>query len=338
MITLITGAPGAGKTSAVVAILAAMKEERPVYVHGITDLKLPHEKLNDPNKWYEECPDGALIVIDEVQHHWRPSAAGSKLPDAITLLETHRHRGIDFIIMTQGPNIVHANVRALVGRHIHLRDVGVLGRYWYEWPECCDNVRTGWKNAPVKKRHKLPKKIFDQYKSSVIHNKAKRAIPPTLIILIVALAAASFLGWRIYASIKAKSEPVAKAGQAATAPMIPASGVTGVVQVAKRTHLDDVTDFIPRYRDMPYSAPAYDEIKQVKAVPVITGSICLNGVCRCYHGKGWLRDVSDAACRDWTENRPFDPYTDQQQDQMADMRGNAGRGADSAQGVSAPPS
>src|SRR5256885_16044190 len=73
--------------------------------------------------WHETVPDGSVIIIDEVQRIWRPSGPGQKIPDMIALLETHRHRGLDFYIITQGPNLIHANVRALIGRHVHLRDL-----------------------------------------------------------------------------------------------------------------------------------------------------------------------------------------------------------------------
>jgi hypothetical protein len=63
---------------------------------------------------WRRVPDGAVVVIDEVQ-----------------------------------PHLVDANVRALVGWQIHLRDLGLLGRRWLEFDECCwpisvvDHQRSG---------------------------------------------------------------------------------------------------------------------------------------------------------------------------------------------------
>lgn len=150
MITLITGAPGTGKSAALVSLLKELSKGRTIYVNGIPDLKIDHQELEDPTKWIDDVPDGSIIVIDEVQRIWRPRGPGQKVPPDIAALETHRHRGIDFYIVTQGPRLVDTNVRALVGRHVHLRDLGFLGRWWYEWPECADNCSTGWKNAPLK--------------------------------------------------------------------------------------------------------------------------------------------------------------------------------------------
>ena len=43
MITLITGVPGSGKTCYVIDFIQqALKESRPVFVHGIPELKLDH--------------------------------------------------------------------------------------------------------------------------------------------------------------------------------------------------------------------------------------------------------------------------------------------------------
>ena len=45
MITLITGAPGAGKTNALVSLLAELAEGRALYVSGIPDLQVPHPRM-----------------------------------------------------------------------------------------------------------------------------------------------------------------------------------------------------------------------------------------------------------------------------------------------------
>lgn len=209
MITLITGAPGAGKSAALVSLLFELSKERQIYVNGIPDLKIPHLPLDNPASWPDTVPDGSIIVIDEVQNAWRPRGPGTKVPPDVQALETHRHRGLDFYIITQGPNLVDTNVRALVGRHIHLRDVGVLGRWWYEWPECADNCRTGWKNAPLKKRYKLPKKAFELYKSSSLHIKPIRSFPVILIVFAIAVIALPIGIYMVYSSVQAKIDRAA---------------------------------------------------------------------------------------------------------------------------------
>lgn len=305
MITLITGAPGAGKTAALVLLLqdTLATTGRQIFVHGIPDLKIPHEVLELPETWPSTVPDGSIIIIDEVQNVWRPRGPGQKVPDHVQALETHRHRGLDFYIITQGPNLVDSNVRALVGRHIHLRDIGFLGRWWYEWPETADNCRTAWKNAPIKKKYQLPKKIFGQYKSASLHVKPIRSFPKMFVVAIAALLAVLFLAWRAYGSVTSKMSP---------APVLaPASTVLGkpVGVSFPSGPPDERKDFNARVPGRPWTAPAYDALRVVVTMPVITGAICVGPVCKCYHLNRVIPTVSQAECFAWASAPPFNPYT-----------------------------
>ena len=304
MITLITGAPGAGKTAALVLMLQELLavNGRQVFVHGIPELVIPHEELTEPDKWFETVPDGAVIIIDEVQTVWRPRGPGQKVPEHISKLETHRHRGIDFYIITQGPNLVDSNVRALVGRHIHLRDIGFLGRWWYEWPETADQCRTTWKNAPIKKKYKLPAKIFGQYKSASVHIKPIRSFPKMFIVAILALVVVALLVWKEYGSVSAKMSP------APVAALSVPGQKSASNSFASPSPVDEVTGFMPRTYDRPWTAPAYDELRKVVSMPSITGAICLGQKCKCYSNTHYLPEVSSPACFAWAENPPFNPY------------------------------
>lgn len=309
MITLITGAPGTGKTAALVKLLEELAQGRALFVNGIPDLKINHVPLDKPDEWMTTVPDGCAVVIDEVQNVWRPRGPGSKVPDHVAALETHRHRGLDFFIITQGPNLVDSNVRALVGRHVHLRDLGVLGRWWYEWPECADNCRTGWRNAPIKKRYKLPKAIFDKYKSASLHVKPIRSFPMALVILALAVTGTGAAAWIGYSRLVARGSP-SQAGslggpaRPASAPGMQASvGGRPLPRVA-----DERIDFLPRISGRPWTSPAYDDLRQVVAVPHITGAMCVGDDCRCYAGDRRLLDVGPKECRDWADTRPFNPY------------------------------
>lgn len=318
MITLITGAPGAGKTAALVSMLAELGKDRAIYAHGIPDLKTPHVALDDPATWPDTVPDGSIVIIDEVQTIWRPSGPGQKLPEHIAKLETHRHRGIDFYIITQGPNLVHSNVRALVGRHVHLRDIGFLGRWWYEWPETADNCRTGWKNAPIKKRYKLPKHIFGSYKSASVHVKPVRSFPVVLLVLVAALLGVGWMGWSAYSTIQEKafggklptSLPTLP-GQIVTTPNLSYDTVTNPSQSNTGAPIDDRIAWIPRVSDRPESAPAFDGIRQVVNMPQVVGGACFKGECRCFTQQGTDAGLSHHLCQKWIKNPPFDAYRPQ---------------------------
>lgn len=217
-ITLITAAPGAGKTIYAVwnIIKPATEAGRIVYTAGIPELKLPVISLSysQIRQWSERemievenptgipIPDderptkltniteGSLIVIDEVQFLW--PAAGSKEPtDDIKYLTKHRHHGLEIILITQAPQLVHKNVLAVVDKHIHMV-VTWHGRKRYEWPEYCSTVRAvSSKLNAVSQRYELPKQAYGLYRSASQHIVQKRRKPmmayfiPVFVILFI---------------------------------------------------------------------------------------------------------------------------------------------------------
>lgn len=307
MLTLITGVPGSGKTAGAVDLLLREYVDRPLYVDGLNGLQLEHVPV-DVLQWPAEVPDGAVVVVDEVQRKWRPRGPGGKVPDSVAALETHRHRGLDFILITQNPRLLDTNVRALIGRHVHIRDTGWMGRWWYEWPEC--NEGLAWAKCQNKRRYKLPRRVFDLYKSASLHTKPVRKIPVLLYVLAAVILALVFVGWYIWRNTT-KPEAPALTPAAQTAPsVLPGQSVPGLGEAATKIGPpDERVDFIPRLSGRPWTAPAYDEVRQVVHMPSIAGALCIRGQCSCFSQTGTkLPEVSDSECREWMESRPFNPY------------------------------
>ncbi len=131
MINLVTGLPGSGKTlwtlTTVVdyvekenkALIAQGKSPRQVYYHGIPDLTLDWIKMESPEDWIN-LPSHSIVVIDECQSTFRPRAASVKPPPFIAEFETHRHKGLDFFLLTQHPMLIDGNIRRLAGKHYHV--------------------------------------------------------------------------------------------------------------------------------------------------------------------------------------------------------------------------
>lgn len=301
MITLLTGLPGAGKTAEMVLLLSKLGQDRPLYVKGVNGLTLPHFDI-DPLVWHETVPDGSVVAIDEVQEFWRPRSSGSKVPPCIAALEKHRHTGTDFYITTQHPGLLDANVRALVGRHIHIRDVGVLGRWWYEWPEIANPAQ--YKNAPVQRRHKLPKEVFPLYKSASVHIKPLRSFPRALVYLaLLVLLMVVGIGY-VYHSINAKMNPVAPAVAASAARPSYGKG-TGSGML---TGAAIVASFTPRIESRADTAPAYDALRVVVNMPRVVGGFCQGRKCRCMTQQNTDAGLTNDQCRTWLKSPPFDPY------------------------------
>jgi len=271
VITLITGAPGSGKSAALVKLLSELSAGRACYVDGVPDLRVPHVVMSEPHQWMRDVPDGSAVVIDEVQRVWRPAGPGSKVPPDIEALETHRHRGLDFYLVTQHPKLLHANVRALVGRHIHLREIGVMGRWWYEWPEAVNPE--SWKTAPIKQRYKLPRAVFSQYKSASLHVKPIRKIPPALIVAGVAILGLGFLAKQVYGRISETVSPVVAKAAPAPAGSLPRPAPRPTVQIEA----------------------------VVPPAPVLVGCIHLADRCECISEAGASVDVELKLCHQSAE-------------------------------------
>lgn len=320
MITVFTGVPGAGKTASMVQLLASIVGDRPLFVHFDPTAKsspnqvLLHEGLklkHTPilaDDWMSAVPDGGVLVIDEVQDVWRPRGSGSKVPPAVAALETHRHRGIDVFLTTQSPTLLDSNVRALVGRHVHIRDTGILGRYWYEWPEI--SAGTVWKTCINKKRFKLQKKTFDLYTSANLHTTPVRSVPRILIytgIMLLVSAAFVYGVVRMIGRYTTPAKPVV-----ATAPGLSPGSITDLsratLPAGRLPPPDEAKDFKPRVPGRPWTAPAYDALRQVVAMPIITGAICVGQSCKCYHHNVVIHEIAPAACASWAAEPSFNPY------------------------------
>lgn len=155
-----------------------------------------------------ESHKGALLVIDEAQRHFRPRPAGSVVPDHVAALEVHRHQGLDIWLITQRAGLVDANVRALCGKHIALRQTP-LGRYKYEWPEVGDIESKVSRDNAARSRYKLPSHVFGLYKSAEAHVRHRIALPMAAKILMIALPAVAFFLWQSYSMISSKFRPAA---------------------------------------------------------------------------------------------------------------------------------
>lgn len=193
MIVLITGLPGSGKTAYAVDMLAHDPQfaGRPKFVMGVPGLKIEHEACPPVEQWVEfrvspeddslqlpyfTFPENAVVFIDEAQRVYRPRPAGAAVPPHVAAFETHRHTGVDFILITQQAGLLDSNIRRLIGRHVHIRPTP-MGRYKYEWMELGDPESQSSRQLAASSRYKLPKRAFDLYKSAETHTKLRTPIP-----------------------------------------------------------------------------------------------------------------------------------------------------------------
>lgn len=337
MITLITGTPGAGKTAYAVAMLEAelRRAWRPVYVMGIPDLKLDHLVAPPVEQWTVEepapedetllesvftFPEGSLIIIDEAQKVYRPRPMGQKVPGIVAAFEKHRHRGLDFWLITQNPTRIDSSVRGLIGKHLHLRSQW-SGRTLYEWPEVHDpNSRTD-RDTAVSRRYRLPRQVFGLYKSASLHVEQTRRIPLALYgfagLLLFFLVGAYMMSERLGFS-ESEPEPVTtsplKSGEAVQARQeaqpLPAAGLSAGAASGAAVG-GTVAEWVPRIATRPETAPIYDGLRQVKALPVVAGCVALRDRCQCYTDQGTDAFLTVDQCREWLRSPPFNPWREQ---------------------------
>lgn len=265
MITLKTGVPGASKTLSAVHEMAVLlgkqikgkEETRPIFVHGVKDLNLPHFPLPDATKW-PECPEGAIVIIDEAQGTFPPRSSTSKAPPHVEALNTHRHKGIDLIVITQHPKLIDQSVRRLVGKHQHYRRLyGGKTSVCYEWDHCEDSLM-GIKNAH-KSMFRQPRDAFKYYTSAEVHTKQSFKVPLWLIAFPLAVVAMAIYGGptmaRILsgkpaesstasasaASAASPAEPVRYADLAASVAQAPAPRIVGCIALKARCECIDST-------------------------------------------------------------------------------------------------
>jgi zona occludens toxin len=242
MITLITGTPGAGKTLYAVSKLlrdlvgttvdksnddgTVTKITRRILTN-INGLLLDHELINADAggglaDWHLWAKPGDVIVYDEVQKPWPPRANGSKVPDYIQGLETHRHMGVDFILLTQNPMLIDRNVTALVGRHLHVRRFGAMGAaIVYEWDHCSRSLL--FSKSIAKAPWKYDKSVYKLYKSAELHTKPKTSIPTLAFVVVGAIAAAAYFIPSAADRIMSHGDKAKIAGKPASSPVTPAS-------------------------------------------------------------------------------------------------------------------
>lgn len=189
MMTLITGTPGAGKslyaTKLILELIAENErvEKTPIEKRKDSDIVRPiftdisgfdHERFGtqvSPEDW-TTAPVGSVIFYDECQKKFGPDNKGGRSGrDDIRAMEEHRHKGVDLFFITQRETLLHAHVRALIGRHYHLQRIN--GAKAVNIFQADEGVIKTTSPASLKRCDSstwvYEKRLFECYKSSELH-------------------------------------------------------------------------------------------------------------------------------------------------------------------------
>ena len=289
MLELFTGIPGSGKSLANVHRLHGLQKAwgadpskaRPVFVHNIPDLLLPHAIVplkqyqaspKVPAQWvvdWDAMPDHSIVLIDECAMLFPPRSSASAMPPHIEFLTVHRKRGFDIWFTTQNPKFVDHSLRALVGRHQYFRRMfGMQRSVIYEWDACSDS-HSGTKEA-VKTVFNFPKSSFKYYKSAEIHTTQHFRLPLWLFIPVLGILLGLYFVPRAFGVLHNGISGKAIAPDAVASP----AAVSPVVLPAP----------VP-----PAAIP--DDLK-------ISACLATAARCQCFSHAGIHLDMPDAACRE----------------------------------------
>jgi hypothetical protein len=342
-IILVTGLPGHGKTLWTLAKYKHIHEAppkgeaRPVFhasgqadrekrgqVHGIPGLVLPWEPF-DPQAW-DKLPAGGLGIIDEAQFVFPIRQGRSEPPEFIAKLATHRHLGVDLVLVTQHPKLLDPFVLRLIDQHFHVRrKFGTKFATILEFPGGVRDYPEKSNKDAVRHEWRYPKAVFDLYKSAEVHT-VKSRLPMRVYVMMAAPLV--FLGLAGVAYTRLNPEAQAARVRAATgqpAASAPASDgeAGGVMRVpghgkGREPAAQWVSDFAPRVAGLPHTAPAYDELTKPVEAPYPAYCVSLGGdyPCKCYTQRGTALDVPKPTCESvarggffayWAKEREREP-------------------------------
>lgn len=316
MLLLITGAPGASKTSHVINKFMDEKQ-RPIFYYNIA--------LNDEGKsqlgwmeftqdqvlnWQNELPTNAILIVDECQRIWPVRPPSKPVPESCTAMETHRHQGVDIILITQHPGLIDSHIRKLVNEHFHYsRPFGMPFAVEYhsgsgvvspdsrsELGQCTQSKRT------------LPKRVWPLYKSAEVHtHKAK--VPKVIYVIVIAALLAVYFLWKFLSTFGQGSQVQQEAYQDASGTPY-ASQTAHAANSLKNNKHDDMSWselLTPEVPGIPFTAPLYrEEATKVASVPRVAGCMVISEKCTCYTQQGTkIPEMPDQVCRQYLSNPAF---------------------------------
>ena len=326
-VTLITGVPGSGKT-----LKAVWDHLRPfvgnidkktddqgntveipsVVYTNINSLLLDHELIEGGGSWsleakkwkYEGNPlglrnwhnwakPGAKIFFDEFQKFWPPRPAGASVPPDIQALDTHRHMGVDFCLITQNCMNVDRHILGLVDRHIHVRRVANMPlAVVYEWDHASKTLN--YKNSMSKSPWRYPLQAYKLYKSAELHTKQKRKLPGLVWFILAGLAGAAYAGPTLLSRFEERTS-----GNQLQQLKNEKTGVQtyekdGVKYTVETTSAPALSASAP----LPDASSPIAAAAPVAPAPVVAGCIVVRERCGCMDAQGGPVEVPDGVCED----------------------------------------
>lgn len=149
------------------------------FVRSLYDLLDAKENVD-----WRRAPDGSIIVIDEIQLVEPFKQTKNKDEPIIQDLTIHRHRGFDFYFITQSANLLHVQIKDLIGLHWHITVPWGWVSKVYQYGSYRQNPNAVSIKMAAERKFNFspPDRLFKLYKSTTINTHKKR-IPYRALIL-----------------------------------------------------------------------------------------------------------------------------------------------------------
>ena len=333
MITFITGQPGTGKTLFTLKRVfddwndAIESGERNIYYCGINQLNIPgwiEIQYEDVENWYK-YPKGSIFVVDEVQKIWPGKNRGGNVSPGIQNLDTHRHGGYDFYIITQKPTNAHDQMRGYVGEHYHYDRIGGLesAREFFFNRAVNDPMTFPDKDDAVSvKRRQFPKEYYSKYKSSDMHTVQKKMPKMVYVyggVLLTFLIGAGSFAYDLSNKPAQVASTFSDSDTLRDHPDYIPSYSSSDQPITTSQYIEQ---WKPRVDNIPYSAPAYDHLTEVQTFP---RPQCIyrhaTDTCKCYTQQATPLDMEYPICMSIVENGYFNPFLKEDEER----EGNSGQ-------------
>lgn len=271
--------------------------------------------------WFLWVQKNSVIFIDEAQRFYRPRPAGSKIPLHIRMVEVARHYGMHFVFVSQAPRLIDINLRTHIEKHIHL-DKTWKGGLKFEAIGCMDIDSKQDRKDAVKSSYTPPAHLWTPvklYHSSSLHLKVKHKIPKMVFMAVAAIPLLVFIIYMIV--LQVKKNHIDKNPVAAVSGSLPGALVAGAKSGVLATDTSEekkdnkiekyIEEFKPLIPGRPETAPAYNGLRKVVVMPVISACLKSATACLCYSQQGTrLTEVPPERCEQILETgQGFDPYT-----------------------------
>ena len=343
MIYWYTGQPGHGKSlHAIERAMDFRAAGRVVYACNVNGLDYEKTGIkpmtpDEFKDWPNSLPDGSVVLVDECYQFGmlakRPPRA--TLPQHVDELARHRHRGLDFIFVSQSPSKqCDEFIVDLIEEQIHVRRL--FGTNFVELKKFDRHESNPAKaRALSTTRHTLNRKSKGLYKSTVL-DTSERRIPWYYKLLAVMLIVVPLFGWYIINKVGAKlahkdgqqllvdgAAPGADGARSATAP----TGAAAPKPSLRET--DYIAWLTPRVPGQPWTAPAYDQLTVSREPPRVfcmssghmVGKLWLVESCTCKTEQGTRYNMDRTRCGLISMEGQYEPFLVRVDEQMHNNTG-----------------